>query len=71
MPLEREFEAMTQFSRIGIVGRPDHEGVVDTARRLLKFLREKKRQVIMDDVTAKPGARWQSQFAVDTLRSIQ
>lgn len=53
MPLEREFEAMTQFSRIGIVGRPDHEGVVDTARRLLKFLREKKRQVIMDDVTAK------------------
>lgn len=45
--------SMTQFSKIGIVGRPDHEGVVDTARRLLKYLRAKNLQIIMDDVTAK------------------
>lgn len=43
---------MSQFSKIGIVGRPDHAGVVDSARRLLQFLRSRDLQVVMDDGTA-------------------
>lgn len=44
---------MSQFSKIGVVGRPDHAGVVDSARRLLHFLQSRNLQVVMDDGTAK------------------
>lgn len=44
---------MAQFSKIGIVGRPDHDGVVATTQRLLTFLAAKEMQVIVDESTAK------------------
>lgn len=43
---------MTEFSNIGLVGRPGHAGVVATLRRLLDFLSEKDLTVFVDDLTA-------------------
>lgn len=43
---------MGQFSTIAIVGRPDHEGVVDSVRTLTGFLASRSVRVIMDDTTA-------------------
>ncbi len=44
---------MGQFSTIAIVGRPDHEGVVETVGKLLQFLSSRSLKVVIDDVTAK------------------
>lgn len=44
---------MANFERIGLVGRPGHEGVVETLRRLLKFLVAKELSIVVDDITAK------------------
>ncbi len=44
---------MLKFKRIGLVGRPGHKGVVETLRRLLKFLVEKGMSIVVDDVTGK------------------
>ncbi|MCG8416096.1 MAG: NAD(+) kinase [Pseudomonadales bacterium] len=43
---------MGQFSTIAIVGRPDHEGVVETIGKLLQFLDSRSLDVVIDDVTA-------------------
>lgn len=43
---------MGQFSTIAIVGRPDHEGVVDSVDKLSGFLTSRSVKVIMDKVTA-------------------
>ena len=43
---------MTNFKRIGLVGRPDHSGVVDSLLRLLAFLGSKDVDIVLDDVTA-------------------
>ena len=43
---------MTDFKRIGLVGRPDHSGVVDSLLRLLAFLRDQDVDIVLDDVTA-------------------
>lgn len=43
---------MGQFSTIAIVGRPDHEGVIETVGKLLQFLQGRSLSVVIDDVTA-------------------
>jgi len=43
---------MTGFKRIGLVGRPDHSGVVDSLQRLLTLLATKELTVVLDDITA-------------------
>ncbi len=43
---------MADFKRIGLVGRPDHSGVVDSLTRLLAFLGEQDVSSVLDDVTA-------------------
>ena len=43
---------MTDFKRIGLIGRPDHSGVVDSLLRLLSFLRDQDVDIVLDDVTA-------------------
>lgn len=43
---------MTEFKRIGLVGRPDHSGVVDSLHRLLALLATKELTVVLDDITA-------------------
>lgn len=43
---------MTEFKRIGIVGRPGHPGVVTSLARLLAFLHTKEVGIFMDEVTA-------------------
>jgi len=43
---------MADFKRIGLVGRPDHSGVVDSLTRLLAFLGEQDVSIVLDDVTA-------------------
>lgn len=43
---------MTGFKRIGLVGRPDHSGVVDSLQRLLTLLAAKELTVVLDDITA-------------------
>ena len=43
---------MADFKRIGLVGRPDHSGVVDSLLRLLSFLRDQDVDIVLDDVTA-------------------
>ena len=43
---------MTDFKRIGLVGRPDHSGVVDSLLRLLAFLRDQDVDIVLDDVPA-------------------
>ena len=44
---------MTDFKRIGLVGRPDHSGVVDSLLRLLAFLGNQDVDIVLDDVTAR------------------
>ena len=44
---------MTDFKRIGLVGRPDHSGVVDSLLRLLSFLGNQDVDIVLDDVTAR------------------
>ena len=43
---------MTKFSRIGLVGRPGHAGVVDSLQRLLRFLTTRNVQIILDEKTS-------------------
>ena len=43
---------MTDFKRIGLVGRPDHSGVVESLLRLLAFLGNQDVDIVLDDVTA-------------------
>ncbi|HJN94999.1 MAG TPA: NAD(+) kinase [Gammaproteobacteria bacterium] len=43
---------MADFKRIGLVGRPDHSGVVDSLTRLLAFFGEQDVSIVLDDVTA-------------------
>lgn len=43
---------MTEFIKIGLVGRPDHPGVLDSLQRLMKFLDASKLMVILDELTA-------------------
>ncbi len=43
---------MADFKRIGLVGRPNHSGVVDSLSRLFAFLSEKDIEIVLDDVTA-------------------
>lgn len=43
---------MSEFSNIAIVGRPDHEGVVESVGRLIQFLQDRSHSVVIDEVTA-------------------
>ena len=43
---------MSQFKRIGIVGRPGHIGVAETCKRLLHFLAGQSVSVAVDETTA-------------------
>lgn len=43
---------MSEFKTIGLVGRPDHSGVVDSLQRLLSHLTKKSVEVILDEGTA-------------------
>lgn len=43
---------MSEFKTIGLVGRPDHSGVVDSLQRLLSHLAKKSVEVILDEGTA-------------------
>lgn len=43
---------MAEFTSIGAIGRPGHNGAVETLQRLISFLEGKGRKVIFDDVTA-------------------
>ncbi len=49
---DSEAKDMDKFERIGLVGRPNHSGVVDSLTRLMSFLLGKQYAVVMDDVTA-------------------
>lgn len=42
---------MAKFERIGLVGRPEHAGVVDTLERLLVFLGNKSISIVLDELT--------------------
>ena len=44
---------MTDFKSIGLVGSPDHSGVVDSLLRLLAFLGNQDVDIVLDDVTAR------------------
>lgn len=44
---------MAKFKTIGLVGRPGHAGVLDTLRRLLAILAERKLAVVLDSDTAR------------------
>ncbi len=43
---------MAEFTSIGVIGRPGHNGAVETLQRLHTFLQSKGRTVIFDTVTA-------------------
>lgn len=43
---------MIKFTRIGIVGRPDHKGVLETLNRLMVYLAEKPVSVVLDHMTS-------------------
>lgn len=43
---------MAEFSSIGVIGRPGHNGVAETLERLLAFLESEGRSVIFDHATA-------------------
>ena len=43
---------MAEFTSIGVIGRPGHDGVAETLRRLLAFLERKERNIVFDEVTA-------------------
>jgi NAD+ kinase len=43
---------MLKFTRIGIVGRPNHKGVLETLKRLMAYLAEKPVIAVLDHMTA-------------------
>lgn len=43
---------MSQFERIGVVGRPGHPGVLETLSRLLRFLADKPLELVLEELTA-------------------
>ena len=43
---------MAEFTSIGAIGRPGHNGVVETLQRLIAFLESKGRKVVFDELTA-------------------
>jgi len=43
---------MSEFKRIGLVGRPGHSGVVTSMSRLIACLRSKDLSIMMDDATS-------------------
>lgn len=42
---------MREFTKIGLVGRPDHQGVEETLQRLFAFLSARDLEIVLDDVT--------------------
>ena len=48
-----QVERMSEFKRIGLVGRPGHSGVVTSMSRLIAYLRSKDLPIMMDDATSK------------------
>ncbi|MFK7863950.1 MAG: NAD(+) kinase [Pseudohongiellaceae bacterium] len=43
---------MSKFTRIGIVGRPDHKGVLETLNRLMAYLADKPVSIALDHMTS-------------------
>ena len=43
---------MTKFNKIGLVGRPDHKGVVTSLKRLTSYLIDKEKSIFVDEATA-------------------
>ena len=43
---------MTEFNRIGLVGRPEHSGVITSLARLIPYLQSKELVVVLDHDTA-------------------
>lgn len=46
------FGDMAEFTSIGVIGRPGHNGAVETLQRLQAFLESKDRNIVFDEVTA-------------------
>ena len=44
---------VSEFKNIGLVGRPDHAGVVSSLERLMSYLNKKDLHIITDIGTAK------------------
>ena len=47
-----QVERMSEFKRIGLVGRPGHSGVVTSMSRLIACLQSKDLSIMMDDATS-------------------
>ena len=43
---------MSEFKRIGLIGRPGHSGVVASLSRLISYLHSKNLSIMMDEVTS-------------------
>ena len=66
---------MSEFKRIGLVGRPGHSGVITSMSRLIAYLGSKNLSIMMDDATselmenttAEVGARMQLSASCDLV----
>ena len=66
---------MSEFKRIGLVGRPGHSGVITSMSRLIAFLGSKNLSIMMDDATselmenttAEVGSRMQLSASCDLV----
>lgn len=52
-PADLQRLEMSQFKKIGLIGRPGHAGVVDSLRRLLAFLNSADVEIVLDEATGK------------------
>ena len=43
---------MSKYSRIGLVGRPDHSGVIKSLEKLVSYLNDKAVSIVVDSGTA-------------------
>jgi len=44
---------MSEFKKIGLIGRPGHTGVIDSLRRLLTFLKSRDVDIVLDEATGR------------------
>ena len=66
---------MTEFNRIGLVGRPEHSGVITSLTRLIPYLQSKELVVVLDhdtaslidDSTVEVGTRMQLSASCDLV----
>ncbi|MDG2251439.1 MAG: NAD(+) kinase [Gammaproteobacteria bacterium] len=66
---------MTEFNRIGLVGRPEHSGVITSLNRLIPYLQSRELVVVLDhdtaslidDSTVEVGTRMQLSASCDLV----